>query len=106
MRTILIPLPVAQLDPFSDAPTGDFLSFSEFARGLFLHPQIAQMGDVLSLMDLRTRVARAKAEERIELDESAWQLLCQLARQPAAIKPIWLPSITPFVRAILDAQAS
>lgn len=104
MRVLCVPEPVPLRDAFTDAPSGAMCSFAEFSRALFLHPHIAQMGDVLTLMDLRSRVATAAAGATIELDEQAWQTLVTLARQPLGITPANLPAIVPFVRAIVDAQ--
>lgn len=106
MRTIQVPLPVPLLDPMTDKPVGTFFAFGDFARALFLHPDIVRMGDVLSMLDLRTRCIRAVAETPLELDEQGWQTLCALAKQPVMITPQTLPAIVPFVRAILEAQAS
>lgn len=106
MRYVRVPAPVMAIDTTTSKPIGPLVTFSEacmIALAAMADSKRTQL-DVLSLIDLRGKLARLSEGVLVELSEPEWKALEAEFKSGSRFGSAYLFVSEPHVRAVLEAS--
>lgn len=106
-RFVIIPEPVAILDPVEGTPVPD--GVWPFAKAAKLVAAVAwqagTVSDVFALGEARRKLSEGKVGDVVELHDDEYAAIAPTCRKPAGIPAAHAFSLQPHFRAIVDAPS-